>query len=204
MTVVVYMNLFTISQFILLYGALFVPFVIHELTLGRSHYKTIPQMRHPDTLQSVYRSIQILQLRIINEFVGIYIVPSQTIATLLFVSSSFVVIKNRDTLHSITLLIMICWAVIGPSFWLLCLVIGAYLHSKGKGILNSWKDHGQWDTVSKRKEMEKFRISCTSIMICYGKSFTMKKASVIVFIRGLIRGLKRILLSLRKFCCRLH
>lgn len=199
MAIVLYMNLFTILQFVLIYGAIFVPFVIHELTLGRQFYKTIPQMRHPNTLASVYRSVQILQLRIINEFVGIYIFPSQSIATLLFVSSSFLVIRNRDSLHTITLMIMLCWAVIGPSLWLICLVIGGYLHSKGKGILSSWKNHNWDNTLTTRREMEKFRISCTPIMISFGKTYTMNKASMLVFVRGLIRGLKKILLSLRKF-----
>ncbi len=88
---------------------------------------------------------------------------------------------------------IIVWMLAGPIGWGLVLTMGGYLHSNGLKILNSWKQ-SRWMSSLEIKVMTRFARSCTPIMICYGKVFVVRKVSLMVFVRGLSRGLVRALL----------
>lgn len=191
---IVYMSVcLALLGIVVLYGAILVPFIVNELSLGGKKYRTSSSLRNPQSLTVAYRSVQILQLRIINESFGKYLVPTHSLATLLFIVSSFMMIRKRELFGHGTMIVFTSWASLSAGLWYVCLVIGGYLHGRGEKVLKSWKHYG-WSRRADRMVMKKFRISCQPILISYGKLYTIRKMSGLIFIRGLVRGMKRTLL----------
>lgn len=189
-------NLCFVAQGILIYGTNIVPFMCKELMLGQREYRTRGTLRKPENLIQAYRQVQLLQMRIMNDFFGKYIVPSQAVISLLFVFNTFVIIKRKGALSNVVILIGLhCVSVIAPTAWVLCLYMGGYVHSKGICILRSWKCY-RWKDSMERRLMNKFRLSCVPLAIRFGSMYTTRKVSVLLFIKGISRGLARAFLTL--------
>ncbi len=176
---------------------LVIRFVVNELRIGRPKYLSNDFFRTPQNLQLVYRMGQIL-MACINGLFGKLLIPFQTIATLLFVFGSYVTIKHHDKMKIISLLMILSWALLAAFGWGCILVMGGYLHSNGQKILTSWKKN-VWKSRKERNEMKRFVKSCKPMAICYGKLFVIRRVSLMVFVRGLTRGLKRTILTLDKY-----
>lgn len=171
-------------------------FLVKELKIGRLRYYSIDSLRQPQNLQRVYRMGQILMLQINNLF-GKLLLPMQTLATLLFVFGAYVAIKHHDKMNTISVLMVLGWTLSAAIGWGLILTLGGYLHSNGLKILTSWRKN-VWKYRKERNEMKIFVKSCGPIVVCYGKIFVMRKVSLMIFVRGLTRGLVRVILTLDK------
>lgn len=185
------------SSVVFLYGTLFVPFLAKELVLGRKSYKSLSKLRTMETLVLEYRAAQLMQ-NICNALIGPLLIPLQTLITLMFMVSGFIVIRNWSTMDSISLMLMLAWAFTAPFFWLVDLMIASYLFRSGKKILNSWKYHQMSIArIKERKLLGKVRVSCRPLSIAYKKIYIIRPTSSMVFIRGLVKGLMRTLLTLK-------
>ncbi|CAL8125341.1 unnamed protein product [Orchesella dallaii] len=191
-----YLNAIAPALAIWIYGALVVPFVVRELRLGRKSYSSCAILRRPKTLMKLYRTCQLLQ-QMINLLLGKFIVPIQSVITFMSVVGFFLVITRRHEFDMAPFIVLISWAGIASIGWSLVLLMGGYLHSNGNKVLNSWK-YNSWNSSAERKLMNKFRVSCRPIMICYGKMYVMRKQSVLIYNRGLSRGVVRALLTMNR------
>ncbi len=176
---------------------LVIRFAVNELKIGRLIYLTNDSLRTPQNLQLVYQMSQIL-MTCINGLFGKLLIPVQTIATLLFIFGSYVAIKHHDKIEIISLLMVLSWSLSAVAGWGGILMLGGYLHSNGQKILTAWKKN-PWKYRKERNEMKRFVKSCKPMAICYGKLFVIRRVSLMVFVRGLTRGLKRAILTLEKY-----
>lgn len=191
-----HINLVVVTLTVLVLGTIYIPFVVRELRVGyRKNYKCSVTLRYPENLQKVYRMVQILQI-LANQILGPFLIPFQVISTLLFVFSGYTVITYRDQLAEEAVVVVIMWVIVGPVGWGSVLSMGGYLHSNGLKILNSWK-HSRWMSSQEKKVMARFARSCTPVTISYGKVYVVQSTSLMVFVRGLSRGLVRALLTLQ-------
>lgn len=194
-TLVNYVNLTAVVEPVYIYGVVVVPLLVKEFRVGLDRYKTISALREPVQLRVIYRAVQILQ-GTVNDVLGRFLVPMQSVATLLFIFCSFVIIRHGNRLDKLTFVLMISWALLALIFWSAALIIGGYIFLKGTKTINSWKRY-QWSSPRERKIMMKWAASCRPITISYGRMFIMKKSSLLIFIRGLCRGLMRTLLTIK-------
>lgn len=177
------------------YGGFLIPIFVKEFRLGRKSYKTLPTLRSPRRLRVMYRCAQIIQQQV-NNVIGKVLAPIQALATVMTILASFMVIKYRDTMEMIPLMMMVTYAFITPVLWGAVLVAGGDLHSHGNKVLNSWRYH-KWVSAQERKEMKKFRASCKPFTLAFGKTFTIRRVTIMNFIQGLSRGMVRALLMLK-------
>lgn len=196
MSIVAMLNLSFFCQFTIIFSLSLLPFMVQEFTLGRSKYRSIPLLRHPNTLPTAYRAMQILQFRIINQLFGKFLVPAQAIITVLSIFSCFVLLEKRNLINTPLIAALSCITLFVPLSWTIVLYLGGYLHSKGNAILKSWK-YFKWKYEGERKIMTKFRLSCPPLAVSFGSMYVIRKGSVPVFLRGLVRGLTRISLTLK-------
>lgn len=168
---------------------------LKELRVGRkaSAYQTNSKLREMNNLIRIYKGAEILLART-NVIVGFVLFPLQSICTMICVFSAFEVIKHRDDLGIEIVLVLLIWAVVTPLGWAGVLIIGGVVHSEGNKILASWKQF-PWRNARERVIMGKFRRSCMPLRIAWGRIFIVRRTSLMVFVRGLSRGIMRCLLS---------
>ncbi len=190
-----YINFAIIIVSVYMLGMIYIPLVVAEFRVGRKNYDydTLDILRHPNNITDVYRAVEMLQNRF-NELAGKLLLPFQTIATLLFVLSGYCLIRKREEMVFVELLILVTWVIGAPLIWGLFLTMSGYFHSNGNKILSSWKRY-DWGSKQNNRYMCRFRKLCQPMKICNGKMFVIRKISLMVFIRGLPRGLLRALLT---------
>lgn len=195
---VMYLNIFVMYGYIgYIYVTFAVPFFAKELRLGAKSYMSLYRLREPATLMKEYRAGQLLQNRF-NILLGPFLVPLQTLCTIVFVCSSFMVIRHGEDIGTVLLALMCSWSALTLLAWSFILIAAGYLHSKGHQILHSWRCYHGWKFCGNtRKIFMKFRISCKPIMINNGSMFVLRRVSVLNFVKGLVRGLVRALLMLK-------
>lgn len=182
----------------LLHAGHVVPFFCKNFRLGRKSYETLTLFRSQNVLCTEYRAAQVLQ-KVYNDLVGRFLIPFQCMATLMFIFAGVGLLKLRQEMESVSIWLLGILLVITPGIWLVILIVGAYLHLNGMKILRSWK-YGVAKTLEnnstlEKKIMSKFRLSCSPLSITFKKAYTIRPGSVLVFVRGLIKGLMRTLLA---------
>lgn len=181
-----------------IYGTLVIPFIVKELKLGKRKYRSISKTRESPTLIHVYRSVQVLH-EVLNNYVGGFLIVMQALVTILFCFAGFMAIKHRKQVSGPALLLLDSWALFGPSAWCAVLILGGYLHSNANKLLNSWKHFQRsWKYAAERRIMGRFRRSCRPLCIAYRKMYVLKRVSVLLFVKGLSRGIMRALLTLEQ------
>lgn len=71
------------------------------------------------------------------------------------------------------------------------------MHLQGERVLMSWKLN-QWKNKEETRFMSKFSKSCKPIMIHCGKAYIVRRLTVLKYIRGLMKGIFRTMLTLGK------
>lgn len=188
------LNLFNVFAEVFYYGAIITPFVTKEFRMGRTGYKSVAVLRHPETLSMAYRSVQILHKQIVS-IIGGLIVPTQAIIAELVVISSYMIIRHGHQMNRYSKLMLITWSCGGVIVWWATLYIGGCIHFYGMKVLESWKYH-EWDNSFDKKFMKKFTRSCKPLMVNFGSTYVIKRQSALKFLRGLSKGILRILLAL--------
>lgn len=192
----IFMMVATHQIFIIIISAALVPFCTEELNVEKSKYNTVRSLRLPNRLIIVYREVQTLQ-RVVMAVLGMLLVPLQTLITQLVMFVSFLMSKHRNKMGTTTQMVMVSWAIISMCTWILVLEVSGYIHKYGEEVLKSWKYH-VWKTPFERRLMNKFRKSCKPIMVHYERAYTVKRITVLKYVRGIIKGVFRTLLTLGK------
>lgn len=169
-----------------------------ELRLNRpkGKYITVDTLRKKaHNLQMVFRSFQVLHSNTIS-FLGLYLLLFYGAFMLAAVYINFVLIHYWGVLHlmSKALLLMVAFLVMG--FWTSILELGKLYFVRGNKLLNSWKGT-RWGSAHETKTMNRFRVSCKPIVISYGNQFVIRRVSILLYFRGVVRGTFRTLLTMR-------
>jgi len=194
MLTLVGLQLIAIMSFMYVLAMVLLP----EFQLGRpkSHYDTLGSLRTFQNLPLQYRCLQILHAEYLD--VGAcLIIPLQTLGTNFILFCNFILITKWDTIKDLNKLILLMGSVIGVVVIGGVLDCAGKLYSIGENVLKSWK-FCDWGSRWRNKYMQKFRKSCKPIRVHYKSSYTIKKLTVLKFIRGIVRGTFRSLLALKK------
>ncbi|CAL8085918.1 unnamed protein product [Orchesella dallaii] len=182
---------------IVVYTATVVPFFTNELRIGMGQYKTKNSLRTPKNLMVTFRSFQLLHQTAMSCF-GVFIVPCQTTFSNMILFSNFMFIRHRAEMQPETNCLLIGWSTICLLFWMLVLELGGRLHLRGREVLKSWKLHDFGDK-SVNRCMSRFRTSCRPLAIQFGRTYVIRRLSVLKFIRGLTVGTFRLLLAVDEY-----
>ncbi|CAL8085452.1 unnamed protein product [Orchesella dallaii] len=181
---------------IFVYSATVIPFFINELRIGRGQYKTLDSLRTPKNLMVTFRSFQLLHQMAMTCF-GVAIVPCQTTVSNLILFSNFMFIRHRAELQPETNCMLVGWSTLSLLFWMFVLELGGRLHSRGREVLKSWKMHDFGDKGVNRC-MSKFRKSCQPLSMNFGRTYVIRRLTILKFLRGLTTGTFRLLVAVHK------
>ncbi|OXA48134.1 hypothetical protein Fcan01_16922 [Folsomia candida] len=130
---------------------------------------------------------------------GKYLPIIQTVMGQLAISSGYVFIaegKKVNVAKRMTFLVCVPSAVLS---WAALMTCAAKIQRSAKKCLTSWKVHGDhWESRGDRKYVSKFRKSCKPLYFGWGGFMVVTHKSVLKFMQGIIRGLFRTLLALKK------
>ncbi len=171
------------------------PFILREFRIDHPPYKSISSLRTPQILMLAYRTAQIMHGKGIL-VIGFFILPTHTIIYKMIVFTSYMIVKHGQEMDNISIAVLVGWAISAATFWVVILVIGGTLHLQGNNLLMSWKYHTKWPDKFQRNLMNKFRKSCKPFELNYGRSYVIKRLTVLKFIRSLSRGIFKALLAL--------
>lgn len=183
---------------VMAYLAYFTQFLTKELRVGLKSYRTVNKLRTPAHLQIVFRSLQVLHTYAFT-FMGKLIILCNATMMITPVSINLVLIRywSEMDLFTIAPLLLASGLIVG--FWTVTLELGRVFFLKGGKTMGSWK-RANWGNIGMREKviMKKFTKSCKPILMQYGKQFTIKRVSVLVYFRGVVRGTMRALLTTKK------
>lgn len=194
-------GLYTGGYIVLLIGVLLINYllILREFQLDlkpKSRYVITPQFRKPRNIMLGYRVTQVMH-QLTMYVVCHILVSTQSITTNLFVVSMYTLIRDGDRMNLFTKVNLFMWGSATAVYWCFILHFGGYVYLQGGNILKSWKRH-DWGNRYHNRLMGKFRRSCRPLTISYQKMFTMRKLTMLRFVRGLTRGIFRMLLALGK------
>lgn len=194
-TFTLYMNLVVLQAFCIVCGGTIVRFIICELNLQRKNYKSVASVRLPEKLILVHRSAQVFLQAYVLPVLGYLLVPAQAMITHMVMFACFLLTKHGDKVSQTMKSVVISWALLAAITWIAILELCGFIHSGGVGLLKSWKYH-RWSCRKDKKLMSRFRKSCKPIMIHYGRTYGIRRITVLKFVRGLSKGIFRTLLTL--------
>lgn len=163
--------------------------------LARGKHKTYPSFRTVSHFPMEYRKLEILHSYAMAIW-GIYVVPFQAFALNFVLYANYVLIRNWDHLDFLMRCLVLLWTVSIQVFWYLV------LHLAGRYYLFSQRNRGSWKFLGVRdaqeaKFMAKFKKSTRPLGIGQNGYFIIKPLSVVKFVKGVVRGTVRVLLTMR-------
>lgn len=166
-----------------------------QLPYGLNH-RTLSKLRLPQNLSIEYRKFEILHSLVIH-CISIAIVPFNSAVLHFILFCNFMLIRHGHSLDNLSLALLIIWTLVLQGFWLMVLEVGGRFHKFSKSTLNSWKFLNIKDKC-KKKYMKKFRKSCKPLYLGMQGYFVMNRLSVLKFLRGVIRGTFRTVVTLKE------
>lgn len=184
----------SIVMAVIVYGYYITPFYLRELRMSRPKYTTENRLRTIPNIQIMFRGLQILHSHAMKVLgLLLLMVNGYAMFTTMFCNAVLILYSSRLSLMSRVQLTMMCFSML--LYWLFVLELGRYFFAKGSKTIGSWKGN-KWGNDN--KQMKKFQRSCKPILICCGSEFVIRRATVLVFLRGVVRGTFRSLLLIGK------
>lgn len=170
-----------------------VAMVIKELRLGRRKYTSEDTLRTLKPTMHVYRSLQVIHATAMYLF-GPYLVVFNAIFMMSTIYVNFVLMRYWGSLELLTRLLL--WFInFILTFYLVLLWLGCTFFVGSLSTLRSWKGLKWSETKAGNKEMKAFQRSCRPILMCWGNHFVIRRQSIFVYGRGVVRGTFRALLT---------
>lgn len=191
--IVLHLGYAVCASIVLIFCCYLVPIFIFEMAIGRKRYKTHCSLRSATNIRLTFRSIEILAGSLLQIF-GPLLLAGHGGVMLQCLFGNFVLIRYWKGLEMTSKCQLIVWMCIEVGFWGFLLQVGGIMASKGTKTINSWLV-GAWCSNEENIEMKKFNRSCRPILMCYGKRFVVKRVTIFLFMRGVVRGTMRALLA---------
>jgi len=156
---------------------------------------TISAFRTFDNIQTAYRQLEIIHV-IAMDFVAFIFVPFMLLVGQFIVYCNYTMIRYWKSLDSAIFLNLGTWSFMATFSMLVGLEVFAMMHNRGRKILRSMK-HKDWGSKGRNREMSKFVRSCKPLCFGYGRTYILKKISVLKFIKSVVRGTLRALLAIK-------
>jgi hypothetical protein len=186
--------------FVLVFGLFYidlvVPMITIELKSRLSKYETSAALRSSSKrIVSVYRSIEILHIGLV-ELLTWGIFPLRFVFTNLILFCNFMLIRHFHDLDIPTKAILCVWSMMALCVWTIFLQFGGHLYTGSWAAIKSWK-YFQWQNRFEGKIFGKVRKSMRPLKVGVGCYFTIKRLTVLKFLRGIVRGTMKALLAIR-------
>lgn len=173
----------------------YITFILtRELCMDRrGSYKSCEKLRTLEYILVVYRSLQILQIYGLC-YLGWFLLLCNSVFMLSSLYSIFVLMRYWFELSNLSKGPLLSFSVAIIVIWGTCLEMGRYMFVGGSKVLRSWRGK-KWGDEKENKIMKKFQRSCKPIFLCYGTWFVIRRVSLIIFLKGVVRGTFRALLA---------
>ncbi|CAL8146051.1 unnamed protein product [Orchesella dallaii] len=156
---------------------------------------TMGSFRELETIKRNYRKLQVIDL-VTQNVVSTLLRPLVTVVTNQVVFCNYSIIRHAHTISLPILIILSSWSLVGILGLLVGLRFAGETHSLGKRVLRSMK-YKDWGSKQKNKEVRKFVRSCKPISFSCGRSFVLRKISVLKSLKAVVRGTFRALLAIQ-------
>lgn len=186
------------ATFILTYAFYLTPFICWELRIGRTSYKTIPELRNSQNLLRVYRWVEIPHGVAMTTY-GCLIIPAQAIFAQIILLCVVMLIRHGvEFVKDPTLILMLGGLSAAVfSFWSIILRFGSFFYVQAKRTVSSWKLlYFIWNR-KEAKYLSKFKKSCRTLRIGYPGYYSMNNLSLLKFWKFIARGTFRALIGLK-------
>lgn len=190
--------LFVLLSFFALVGSYFMVIlriILKEFKSNRNDYTTIDVLREPDNLVKMYRTFELHHKMAVRVF-GMIILPVHTAIMQGIRLVNFILISYYDQLNTITKLMLIGFTIIAQICWFGPLSCSGLFHQHAVATLKSWK-YFKFSNKHDAKYIAKFRKSCKPLVLGTDGYFYIKRITVLKFVRGIITGTFRALLTVR-------
>jgi hypothetical protein len=166
---------------------------MNEFRPNQSRYRTINALRKPMNLVLEYRMVEILHKLGMSTF-GSLLLPFHILM------GQFILFSNVSALRGgkdfdFNFIILSFYA---QAAWFCVLEFGGRFHKNSTKTVKSWK-YFNFKTKAEAKYMSKFRKACVPLCLEAKGVFSVKRLSVLKFIRSVVRGTFRAVLTLNSF-----
>jgi len=170
------------------------PIITRELRANCTNYRTTKDLRTVQNLLIAYRSLEVYH-KVSMEFLSVSLIPIETAVVQLILTCNFILIRHGAKLSSIPLTLALFWSVLFLGFWTVFLNVCGLFLKHSEGTIRSWKRLTFKDPMD-AKIFARFRKSCRPMKVGQGDYYTIKRLTVLTFLRGIIRGTFRVMLTL--------
>jgi hypothetical protein len=161
----------------------------------KKNYKTLPSLRRPNTLLLEYRVIEQGHFQA-NAVLGRAVLPTNALIGQFVIFCNLTLIKDWTKLDFYSICVLLGSTVLFTVFWILTLELCGHYHSKCKMVLNSWR-FLKFSNSSEAKYFFKMRKACPLMAIGIPGTFTVKRKTVLGFMKGISKGTFRAIIALK-------
>jgi len=171
------------------------PIITKEFKVNAGAYKTIDTLRTVRNLPSAYRALELYH-KVTMEFIGCHIIPVELVIDQLALTCNFILIRHGTKLSLVPFVMASFWALVFQSFWIIFLNLSGLFLKHSTETIESWK-YLSFSSSKDEKCFKRFRKSCRPLKIGHGRYYSIKRITVLTFLRGIMRGTFRAVLTLR-------
>jgi hypothetical protein len=164
-------------------------------TKPNKRYKTKSSLRNPNNLLLEYRILQALTYNV-NQIFGLTALPFNGLVGQFVIFSLVTLIRDWADLDLYSIYVLAAASFMSIVFWSFLLELGGQNDDLCKQVLKSWKNV-QFQDSFQAKYFFKMRKACPRIQIGVPGTFTIKRKTVLNFIKGISRGTFRALVALK-------
>jgi hypothetical protein len=159
-------------------------------------YKTKLSLRRPDTLLLEYRLLETIVFNA-NELYGHYTLPTNALVGQFVIFANVTMIRDWVELDGYSICVLSATSLVIMCFWVTVLEVCGKEYSMGMRVLKSWK-YLKFQSSVEAKYFHKVKKTCPVIQIGLAGFFTVKRKTVLNFMKGISRGTFRALIALKK------
>lgn len=130
---------------------------------------------------------------------GPTLVPLNVFISHFILYGNFLLIRDWAYLDVFTIFPIIGWGGGGGIVWLAVLHLGGAFNEKSRKAIKSWKVFGRgFGNGTEARYLRKFANGCKPLFIGCRGYYVIRKLTVLKFLKSVVRGTFRMLLTLRK------
>ncbi|OXA37094.1 hypothetical protein Fcan01_28165 [Folsomia candida] len=157
-------------------------------------YKTYRSLRQPYNLIHEYISVQMIFKQVMSIY-GFWLLVMHAFMGQFALFCNYSVIKYWDQLNPLTRILLIVWSAVVLIPWISFLHVSGNFYQLSQRTLKSWKEIKCRNTLE-RKYLSKSRKACRPLKVGADGVFTIKRLTVLKFIRGIIKGTFRAMMTI--------
>jgi hypothetical protein len=158
--------------------------------------QTKPALRRQETLLLEYRLLETIVFNV-NELYGKYMLPSNALVGQFVIFANVTMIRDWVELDEYSICVLSATSLVIMSFWVIVLEVCGKEYSMGMRVLKSWK-YLKFQSSVDAKYFHKVKKACPVIQIGMAGFFTVKRKTILNFMKGITRGTFRAVIALKK------